>query len=676
MSIIQSVVTSVVVYLCSLAIRKGIDWDRIYAPYSARTTFKEIKQKWPWCKGRQLPRNDSIHSPTAWNKRESRKYQYVPLISSREIRLLKVFCIGSPKQFTCELVSVSLDNLPMQYLAISYTWGEPAVYSEVLLGDNRFLGITKAVSIILDTMFDQGESMHIWIDSLCINQSDKREKSRQVRLMAEIYAKALQVVICLGEASPESDLAMDFVDPLRHAILAARRDKAPFSPELLFKKGGFDLSSPSWVALGKLFRRPWFGRIWVVQEVVVASDPVFICGNRALRWGTLVYVATRLFQHAIAHLLGHNPDDPLTALSAPEGVNRLPAVAEARAMKQEHESESFQDTLIGMYSYHATDPRDKIYALLGIATDTEDVMLNPDYEASVEEVYARTARYLLQRDASIVILHKAGTGYPRKRERLPSWVPQWEWNSVEEDCLCFGGMHKWSKYKAAGDSIPKVRSLGPNILAFHGVVVDEVRDISSVQIQPTFDWQVVVSTCRDAASLAWLKEHETLMTHIRSAKADVSASYPGTTYELKEAYWRTLVANSSLDRPAALEYGDYFDLWKRGLQSRNVETTQSYDVRSMQDVRMFCHAYFAATKNRRFFTTRDRRIGLTSAGTCPGDKICILLGGVTPFIIRQNANASPNHGTHLWTLISEAYVHGLMDGEGLDMGEVEEIGLI
>jgi hypothetical protein len=48
---------------------------------------------------------------------------------------------------------------------------------------------------------------------------------------------------------------------------------------------------------------------------------------------------------------------------------------------------------------------------------------------------------------------------------------------VEEDYLCFGAMHKWSKYKAAGESLPTVRSFGPDILAFYGILVDEVREM-------------------------------------------------------------------------------------------------------------------------------------------------------------------------------------------------------
>jgi hypothetical protein len=66
------------------------------------------------------------------------------------------------------------------------------------------------------------------------------------------------------------------------------------------------------------------------------SDPILVCGNRAVKWDTVVYVATRLSQHAIAYVLGKNPDNPLRPLSLPEGVVHLPAVAEARAMKQEH----------------------------------------------------------------------------------------------------------------------------------------------------------------------------------------------------------------------------------------------------------------------------------------------------------------------------------------------------
>jgi hypothetical protein len=76
-----------------------------------------------------------------------------------------------------------------------------------------------------------------------------------------------------------------------------------------------------------------------------------------------------------------------------------------------------------MYIFDSTDPRDKIFALLGIATDTEHSMLDPNYNASVEVTYLKTTAYLLIHDNSICLLYAAGVGLQRRYKDLPSWVP-------------------------------------------------------------------------------------------------------------------------------------------------------------------------------------------------------------------------------------------------------------
>jgi hypothetical protein len=121
-----------------------------------------------------------------------RQSEYNHLTEQQEVRLLKVSCIGNPKRFICRLVPVLLDCLSTRYLAISYTWGSKAPYSKVEFNDNQVLEITKSAFTILNTLFNSGETMHVWIDSLCINQSGNMEKSLQVRLMDEICAKAQQ----------------------------------------------------------------------------------------------------------------------------------------------------------------------------------------------------------------------------------------------------------------------------------------------------------------------------------------------------------------------------------------------------------------------------------------------------------------------------------------------------
>jgi hypothetical protein len=96
---------------------------------------------------------------------------------------------------------------------------------------------------------------------------------------------------------------------------------------------------------------------------------------------------------------------------------------EARTLKQNHYSINLQRILLLMYTFNATNPCNKIFALLGIVTDTEDSMLDPDYNTSVEAIYLKTAVYLLKCDNYILLLYNAGIGLPMKYKDLPSWVP-------------------------------------------------------------------------------------------------------------------------------------------------------------------------------------------------------------------------------------------------------------
>jgi hypothetical protein len=145
----------------------------------------------------------------------------------------------------------------------------------------------------------------------------------------------------------------------------------------------------------------------------------------------------------------------------------------------------------------------------------------------------------------------------------------------------------------------------------------------------------------------------------------------------KEAIWRTLVANNALDKPAPAEFGEYFELFK--VFVRSVHTDEPSYLDRNQDLPrllLFSRALGFAAAHRRFFTTRNGHIGLTSPDSLPGDRVCIFLGGDTPFIIRENAPASAEKGTRVWSLVGEAYVHGLMDGETLNKGKIEGIHLI
>jgi Heterokaryon incompatibility protein (HET) len=440
----------------------------------------------------------------------------------------------------------------------------------------------------------------VWIDSLCINQDDMDEKSLQVRLMGEIYSKAQQVLICLGEPTLENYQAMDFIFPLRNAIMEAT--KAAKDPSLvlipsILLKGGFDASSSSWIALSKFLSLPWFTRIWVVQEVAVASNPVFICGDRAVTWDDLQYVTFKMFQYSLTMLLKSNPNDrhqlPLAPLAA---MSFLSAMGGARAVKQQQKSNSLQEALIQLHHFNATDPRDKIFALLGLATDAEDAVLNPDYNASVEEVYTNTALYLLQRDASILILHSSGIGRPRKYKDLPSWVPRWDY-SIMEDPIIFGSRQSM-KYNAASNTISSVRPAGGRIIMIDGIVVDAIENFGreSGNLSSLHDIKRGYKIDGALFYIAWLEEAETLTKSLRSDKGTALHLYPGGKQTWPEAYWRTVIANGALDKPAPAKYGEYFEISKQMM--RSIGTVGLEDPEIFQKSLLFIQAFAMATKNR------------------------------------------------------------------------------
>jgi hypothetical protein len=553
--------------------------------------------------------------------------------------------------------------------------------------------ITKSVSMIMDSLYKKSRSIYVWIDGLCINQNDNDEKSGQIRLMGEIYARAQQVVISLGEPTLESNEAMDFVCRLKVAILhtaATHVGQDRLSFDDIMMAGGFEYSSTSWDALGKLLTRPWFTRVWVVQEVAVGQNPVFICGNRALFWSDLECICIHMQRQGVFFdLISRNLDKREPRFVHPAmALGGLSKMIEARTLKQERQQAKLQDVLLSMFTFDSTDPRDKIFALLGIATDTADASLDPDYTTSAEDIYTRTAAYLLKRDNCILILHNAGTGLPRKYVDVPSWVPQWV-SSFGDDHAVLGQRG----YKAAGNTVPSLSFRKADTLAIESILIDTVESVSPERpfgnidfTAPGYQW---TSLCE---LVQWFREVDVMIKNFRHTKDGlISDQYPNRSYTWDEAYWRTLIGDGA-SAPAPAVYGDHFKQLRMVMESifdagglESLESILDHDIPFNDELfssftsatfGLFCSLMMTTTKNRSLFTTAYGFLGLGNPGTRPGDKICIFGGGSTPFVIRKHTPTSLENSDRLWVLVGEAYVHGLMSGEGLEMGTPEEILLV
>lgn len=169
---------------------------------------------------------------------------------SRVIRLLKLSRWYPGKGIHAELIQAHLDNLP-DYEAISYTWGDTTKTQLVTLGGLPF-AVTSNVYNILEGRCSINGPRLIWIDSICINQDDLQEKSRQVRLMREIYRGAQQVTVCLGD-SPDAHLALYLV-----MKISWLKDGWKWPEERiynLYSRGG-TRRTPPWLSLGKLIIIP------------------------------------------------------------------------------------------------------------------------------------------------------------------------------------------------------------------------------------------------------------------------------------------------------------------------------------------------------------------------------------------------------------------------------------
>jgi hypothetical protein len=212
------------------------------------------------------------------------------------IRLLHLSPASSEDEIIrCRFTVALLDNNP-EYEALSYAWGdiEDTLPIEV---EGSVVQITSNLHSALKHLRFNELERTLWVDALCINQENFRERKHQVSRMSSIYGQAWKVVVWLGESWDGSDLAMDFV-----RILGG--DKTlhldPFhEPSVCVN--GMNLDSPQLCrSLIRFFGLPWWNRTWVVQEFVLARNLVFQCSRSEIPRDTM-YFARESFFHHIDH---------------------------------------------------------------------------------------------------------------------------------------------------------------------------------------------------------------------------------------------------------------------------------------------------------------------------------------------------------------------------------------
>ncbi|KAK5069398.1 hypothetical protein LTR51_008648 [Lithohypha guttulata] len=214
-----------------------------------------------------------------------------------EIRLLTI-----RSQFDFALEKVSLEDGP-HFVAVSYRWGDVNGLRDVQINDHN-VKLRQHVCAMLNQLHRQHHMIRLWIDMICINQNDPDEKSEQVPLMGEIYSKAAKVYAWLGEADPETDLVFDVLTEFRDVRNVAgfpaswdAAEQLSFHRQLFRdiyhgKAGSLpeksdiddDMLHDEFNWLRPLYARPYWGRVWIVQELVLAKTVVICCGDKCINF--------------------------------------------------------------------------------------------------------------------------------------------------------------------------------------------------------------------------------------------------------------------------------------------------------------------------------------------------------------------------------------------------------
>jgi Heterokaryon incompatibility protein (HET) len=158
--------------------------------------------------------------------------------------------ITSEPRFVLRITQTRLDEAA-PYEAISYTWGPAEDRQTIVCGpEGAVIPVTRNCESVLRRLRDLDSPRLVWVDAICIDQDDIDERNAQVAMMGQIYQNATRVIVDVGETSPDSDYALD-------AIVHCS-EKALYAMEL-----GLNIRN----TVNELYRRPWFQRVWVLQEV-------------------------------------------------------------------------------------------------------------------------------------------------------------------------------------------------------------------------------------------------------------------------------------------------------------------------------------------------------------------------------------------------------------------------
>lgn len=616
----------------------------------------------PWPPRRSPPIDSYEQHSLEFRNLDTKTHQIrlIELSSKEHRQALKRPCIncytriiGAPDEFA--------NTLP--YIALSYAWGSPAKTHSIYL-DDKLAMISKNLSIALQHLEQEYSILNIWVDAICVDQDNETEKNHQVKLMANIFRSASRVLVWLGRSQDNSDDALDTLSRMGYEaqqLLAAHQHQGGRVSLIDWTqpgiKGVLDVMRTRWfsgsinhssfTAIECLFLRPWFRRVWVLQEAALNKDVTFVCGTKAVNKESLCLGVSILLVLAI-ELCTSNPsvarDTPLWGtLSGANFIFRRTMNLVA-SDKKEFRLETLllhTATNLGEWAYESTDPRDRIFALLGLSSDSAALGVSADYSRECKTVYLEVAEKLLSQSRTLDIMY-AVIGQKRVKY-MPSWVP--DWSTSKPATFGLRPLRRFSASGPLSTSFPEFTTdeSGNRLLALSGCKFDTVKTVMPLQWDP--QW------CSNFYHETRAGEFIHSLRNFGISNGTASDS----VHDVTDALWKTPIADcdaffhpSRGARPAAsaamkASFDAFVGIRQGDSKWREIAS------------RPYLHVMSLISAQRRLFISSRGYYGLGDESLQAGDVVCLLFGGDSPFLSRETDEGR-------YELVGEAYVHGIMHG--------------
>ncbi|KAI0502939.1 HET-domain-containing protein [Xylaria bambusicola] len=610
------------------------------------------------------------------------EFPYEPLDKAQKsFRLLIILAGREEEALQLRLSHAIIDNPAAVYETISYCWQDATQRSSVSV-DGRLVDVPASAVAALKCVRNAERSRVVWIDSICINQSDLSERAYQVALMANIYRSAKCNLVYLGENDEPTRKGFEIVERLYEEIRRKTLDLSEFNDLIERYLEGNPYSNDKIEcqldesALLCVFGRPWFQRLWIVQEAALSAANTCFCGRDfSISLNVLLRVAIWLCYHRPSLSPWFWNNDALHDVADLWSLvdNKNPAPADGNYS----DPDSMTSLLLRSQYRHCSDPRDKVFGILSLLNkedenSPETSLLEVDYRRPCHEIMRDATRYAVQELNSLNILKAAGccrTDHSFELEGCPSWVARVDLqfdDTYDAETISNLSFHSHAGRGLYADDL-RTNYAGHDVLAVPGYTIAHIVEVSDI-----FEPSVWDNRARLAEILGSVNR---MIEKLDAEDIQWRSDYNPQGSDIPVDVIRALTLDLSHNRKRcnAIDYIAFDQLLKK---LRSDPSTPLED-----DEEKYYTALRSSCSNRRFFTGNEGHIGMVPRCARSGDHLAVLCSSSVPFALRESRNNDERYQNTRFWLLGQAWINGVMDGyyveSALELGlEPEELFLI